>query len=215
LPRISERKLAEIIVKAAREASIDCDQHNLSAKQVGQLNEQWIQSYVGDAISRHLRDFYKSDGQRPYVTYETTAGWIRYFFDQKNAPVRRHVKLTEKSRFDLTVWSKSGKIVGLIEIKNEPLMSGYSKSRDPDKIISALHEWDYLNWGIFLFCSRNNTQKTGEKLNDHLYAMVDKTFSHVERHFGRHADLNLVTSELFEGDDAQCLWAAVIMKWKS
>lgn len=212
MPRVSAGKLLGVALEAARQGSVDCDESDLNAKDVGLLNEQWTQSYVGDAISRYLRSFYQAEGGRPYVTYETTVSWLEYFFDQKRSPGPVPGKLSDRRRFDLSVWSKSGKAIGVIEIKNEPLMSGYSKSNDPGKIVGALRRWQNLQWGMFIFCVRNNTKKEGSVLAKHLKERAEATFDFVQVNHRKDAKMTWQSATTLDNDGSQCLWAGILFQ---
>jgi hypothetical protein len=205
-------RLLRVALGAARQASRDSDEHNLSVHEIGYLNEQWVQSYIGDAISRHLFSSYKTKASRPFVTYETCVSWLEYFFDQKRSRGRVPGKLTDRSRFDLTVWSKSGKSVGLIEVKDEPIMVAYSKTSDPSKLVGALKRWESLRWGIFLYSTRNATKKTGTDRKNHLRDKSQAVFDVIKTKFGKSVSLNYVVSDILREDDAQVLWAGVVFE---
>jgi hypothetical protein len=149
----SPESILSVALEAAEASTIYADDGHTPVKDVGILNEQWAQSFVGDAISRHLRDSYAHQKMQPYVTYETKVSWLEHYFPKSsNGPYANG--LTHRSRFDIAVWRKSNGVAGLIEIKDEPVMGAYSKSRDTEKLIGALRRWPDLRWGIFIFSTR-------------------------------------------------------------
>ncbi len=171
---------------AAEASTVYADDGHTSVKDIGLLNEQWSQSFVGDAISRHLRESYAYAKPQPYVTYETNAGWLDYYFP-KRSPGPYANRLTDRSRFDIAVWKKTNGISGLIEIKDEPVMGSYSKSRDTEKLIGALRRWQDLRWGIFLFSIRaTSNYEDDRKLAEHIEKKrisVESAVSKVDRNF--------------------------------
>lgn len=199
----------KIALDAADQATIDSDEHDLSARELGLLNEQWIHSYVGDAISRHLQAAYDGAHCRPFVTYETSVSWLEYFIDQERTRGRIPGKLSDRRRFDLTVWSRDRQAMGLIEIKYQPIMSTYSRTSDPEKLLGALRRWDSLRWGMFLYCTRNNSGRDGEKLLKHLKESSKRTFNLIEEALSGRARLSYKVSDVIE---RQALWAAVLVR---
>lgn len=147
-------------LRASREAGEDC----VGAHEMGALNEQWVHSYVGFGINRYLASSYKGDFDRPFVTYELSVNWLDYFLDRRR-PGPLPTGLSEKSRFDICVWSKGFKPVGLVEIKDEPIMQEYSRGRDPEKISSALRKFPSLKWGIFLFSVRVSDERRHDQIS--------------------------------------------------
>lgn len=207
--RVTASRIAKIALDAANQATIDSDEHNLSVCELGQLNEQWIHSYVGYAISRHLQVEYGGDDRLPFVTYETSVSWLEYFFDQKRSSGPIRGRLSDRRRFDITVWSRDRKAMGLIEIKYQPIMSTYSRTTDPEKLLGALRRWDSLRWGMFLYCTRNNSGRDGEELLKHLKESSKRTFHVIEKALSGRARLSYRASDV---DEAQALWAAVLIR---
>lgn len=207
--------ILEKALAAAHQSTISADEDKLSAHEIELLNEQWVQSYVGDAISRHLRHIHGEDHGRPFVTYETSVAWLEHFFGQPRRPGRIAGKLSDRQRFDITVWPADRAPIGLIEIKNEPIMSAYSRTADSEKLVGALRRWKSLRWGMFLFCARNNTSKEGGAKKEHLHAMIDKTFQAVQEAVHRSARTSLKISEVVQDDECQMMWAGIIIRRKS
>ena len=173
------RSILKVALAAAEKATFDSDEGATSVKQLGLLNEQWAQSYVGHAISRHLQQAYEIEDSWPLVTYETSAAWIDYFVPERS-PGPYATGLGDKSRFDLTVWHKNRTIEGLVEIKDQPVMEQYSKSRDPGKLVAALRRWPTIKWGIFLYSVRATDHYDDDKMNQHLSAKIDRVDSAVQ-----------------------------------
>lgn len=207
--RITASTIVKIALDAADQATIDSDEHDLSVRELGLLNEQWIHSYVGDAISRHLQAAHGGDHRRPFVTYETSVSWLEYFIDQKRTCGRIRGKLSDRRRFDVTVWSRDRRATGLIEIKYQPIMSTYSRTTDPVKLLGALRRWDSLRWGMFLYCTRNNSGRDGEELVKHLKVSSKRTFHAIEKALSGRARLSYRASDVVE---RQALWAAVLIQ---
>lgn len=213
--RLTAERILEVAIEAADFATVDAEEDRLNARQIGLLNEQWIQSYVGDAISRHLRYLNGEEHCRPFVTYETSVAWLEHFFGEKRGPGRIAGKLSERQRFDITVWSANRVPVGLVEIKNEPIMSSYSRTADSQKLVGALRRWGTLRWGIFLFCARNNTKKAGAVMKRHLHLMAQKTFEAIQDAVDGKARTSLTMSKSLHDDKCKMMWAGVIIRRSS
>jgi hypothetical protein len=177
----SPESILAVALTAAEASTVYADDGHTSVKEIGILNEQWAQSFVGDAISRQLRERYAHAKPQPYVTYETKASWLDYYFPNRSrGPYAK--RLTDRSRFDLAVWKKTNGISGLIEIKDEPVMGSYSKSRDTEKLIGALRRWPDLRWGIFLFSTRaTSNYEDDRKLAEHIEKKRDSVESVVSK----------------------------------
>jgi hypothetical protein len=210
--RLTAERIVEVALQATDFATIDAEDDRLSAREVGLLNEQWIQSYVGDAISRYLRHMHGEEHAKPFVTYETTVAWLEHFFGETRGPGRIAGKLSDRQRFDITVWPANRAPVGLIEIKNEPIMSAYSRTADSQKLAGALRRWGTLRWGIFLFCVRNNTSKEGAVMKEHLHLMVQKTFDAIQGAVNGIARTSLKVSNKLHDDERQIMWAGAIIR---
>ena len=112
------------------------------------LNEAWVQSFVAFGLNDFLRQRYETDNE--YITFETNVAWLDAIYGVEG--VDTSVKqLTPKKRFDLCVWSKGMKIWGLVEIKNQPSAHHWSYKGDLLKLSWALHRWQGLRWGLFLY----------------------------------------------------------------
>jgi len=158
--RASERNLLDIILKAASQAVCDAGNNRLRPKELGLLNEQWTQSYVGIAINDALRVQYQ-DKESSHVTFETSVAWLEEFCGVEGKVGRPPGVLTERQRFDVVAWSRGGYPIGLIEIKDQPVGSTYGRTNDPQKLCSALRRWDKVRWGVFLLslrAARGNTR---------------------------------------------------------
>jgi len=206
------KAILRIALDAAVQATLDSGEDRTSVKDLGLLNEQWVQSYVGDAISRHLQAVYGPEKTQPFVTYETNAAWIDYFAAERSSgPYAKG--LGDKSRFDLTVWGRNRTIEGLIEIKDQPVMETYSRARDPKKIMAALRKWPNLKWGLFLFSVRATDHYDDEKMDLHLNNKISK----VE---GAVSDLDKRFKFTFERQDMKArstkcvVWCGVIVRRK-
>ena len=214
MERLTAKRILDIALDAADRATVNSEEHDLTVKEMGLLNEQWTQSYVGDAISRELRRIFGGDGDRPFVTYETSVSWLDHFFKKHRGPGRIPGGLSERQRFDITVWPMKRPPLGLIEIKNEPIMSAYSRRSDAKKLHGALRRWTSLRWGIFLFCTRNNTSKKGDAVCEHLEKLAEDTFSAIREVIGKSAHISTETSKMVRQEGRQMMWAGVIITRK-
>ncbi len=173
--------MLRVALEAAETASYEANESDLTTKQIGMLNEQWVHSYVGHAISDHLLASYKikEEDRRPFVTYETSAGWLNDIcHDISPGPYANGLK--PGNRFDLAVWSKGDRLAGLIEIKHQPIMQKYASVHDCEKLMAGLRKWGDMRWGMFLYSVRASKDCDGAELDAHLSKKADKVDDHIE-----------------------------------
>lgn len=207
----SPEQILKVALQAAEGATIYADDGHTSVKEIGLLNEQWVHSFIGDAISRHLRDNYAQQKDQPYVTYESIAGWLDdYFSKRSRGPYANG--LTDRTRFDLAVWRKAKGLSGLIEIKDEPVMAHYSRSRDTEKLIGALRRWPELRWGIFIFSVRaTSNYPDDKKLLDHMSRKREKVFD-VIRDVASDYSLRIMTGKCDPKTCRLVQWSGAIIR---
>ncbi len=159
--RLNLAETVKLILEAAERATIDAEEGNYHKNASwGIPNEQWTQSYVADALSVAVRKKFPEYGSAAVTTLETNVSWLQYFAHGISSGKMRH-SVTDRSRYDIAVWDygKNRTFYGLIELKNDPNMSGWSYWRDIEKIESALMKWRNVKWGIFIFSIRSVKSK--------------------------------------------------------
>lgn len=176
-----ERKILTVALAAGSRSSIEAWDHNLTSDEIGLLNEQWAQSYIGIEINDCLRKSYANAADKSFVSFETSVSWLEGFLGEKRGPGRIPGSLRDRQRFDVTVWSKGGRVAGLVEIKDQPIMQEYSRTADPGKICRALKRWPSIRWGMFLFSVRSSGSNRFKSLRDELDVKRDKVFASIDR----------------------------------
>jgi hypothetical protein len=73
-----EREILIAALNAASQSSRDAASHTSNVRDVGILNEQWAQSYVGIGINDLLRQAY-GNNESSFVSFETCVSWLEDF----------------------------------------------------------------------------------------------------------------------------------------
>jgi hypothetical protein len=177
----------------------------LPRKEVGTLNEQWVQSFVGVRLNDHLRESLskrdKSNRSGVFVTSETTGAWIAGFLEYEQAKGRPYY-IGDRQRFDLCLWSDK-RPIGLLEIKHEPNPSKWGRESDLQKLRNAVMRWGQLE-ALLIF--------------SHRYMKVDRARvkGHAEelcgpflKQFGRKIQVDYFNNLKLTCAEENCVWHAV------
>lgn len=206
--RADERAFLDVILKAACSAAYDAGRHDLRPNELKLLNEQWTHSYVGIAINDELRRRHQSDSS--FITFETSVGWMEEICGVEGRAGRPPGVLSPRQRFDLVVWSKGGSPVGLVETKDQPLISNYAQTADPKKICGALRRWPSLRWGAFLLSLRASKATTARDITLELGSKAERVAAAIQcavgKQYYRHATLPT------PGQGSRTSWMAVMFK---
>ena len=71
-----EREILTAALRAASRSSIETGEHDLTSREIGLLNEQWVQSYVRIGINDCLRKSYAEAAGKSFVSFEMTVSWL-------------------------------------------------------------------------------------------------------------------------------------------
>lgn len=198
-----------VALEAACEATTDAGTHATSTREMDMLNEQWAQSYVGVALNDALRERYdKAKGS--YLSFETSVAWLDGYLPDHDKPGPRPGSLTPRQRFDIVVWSKGGKVAGLVELKDTPVLSRYAATADPAKLCGALRRWSALRWGIFLFSLRTSSAGTASEVGKRLSKRRDQALEKIRQQSGGY--LRAHRSRQVPGRGSCVLWVAVLFR---
>lgn len=209
----TRRAILDRALRAANEATKDAGRHTASSRCEELLNEQWVQSYVGIAINDLLRDRYVSE--ETFVSFETSVSWLEDFISRPRGAGCIPGKLRDRQRFDITVWSKGGSVAGLIEIKDQPILSARALSSDPKKICDALRRWPSLRWGMFLFSVRSSESNRYSSRRAEVEAKSNKYLGQVEAHSGCVKDYTKLDNSLLAKRGGALGWCAVMFTYSS
>ncbi len=209
---LQRKRIAEAALKAAHEAVVDAGEADAQRKEVGTLNEQWVQSYVGillnDSLRRMETKTRKSAFENVLVTFETTVSWLDSFFEYE-PPIGRGYKIGSRKRFDLCLWGQGRFPIGLVEIKNDPNQAPFGIKNDINKLRKAILRYEKLKFGMFLFSVRYNNIKLSD-----VSKRIDEIIGPFRRRFSKSIDFEMVDSREHMEEGHRCIWVCAILTRK-